>query len=105
LLALSTTCHFCSESAPFYQQLAKERGSNTRIVAVLPQSVSDSKDYLNNLGIFVDEVKQESLNTINVRGTPTLMLVNGDGVVVDEWMGRLSVEQEAEVLSKLEWRK
>jgi thioredoxin-related protein len=102
LLALSTTCHYCTESAPFYQRLIKERGSNTRIVAVLPQSISDSQDYLNRLGLSVDEIKQASLKSINVRGTPTLMLVNGDGVVVSQWLGRLPVNQEAEVLSKVQ---
>jgi thioredoxin-related protein len=102
LLALSTTCHFCSESAPFYQQLLKERGGNTHIVAILPQSVSDGKDYLERLGISVDDVKQASLNSINVRGTPTLMLVDGNGAVVNEWVGKLPVNQEAEVLSKVQ---
>src|SRR2546421_11167261 len=33
LLALSTTCHYCSESAAFYRQLIKERNGNTRIIA------------------------------------------------------------------------
>jgi hypothetical protein len=36
LLALSTTRHYCKESAPFYQRLA-EKGENTRLIAVLPQ--------------------------------------------------------------------
>jgi thioredoxin-related protein len=101
LLVLSTTCHFCSESAPFYQRLVKELGGNMHTVAVLPQSISDSKEYLDKLGVSVDEVKQASLSSINVRGTPTLLLVNGDGVIVNKWVGRLPVDQEAEVLSKV----
>jgi thiol-disulfide isomerase/thioredoxin len=101
LLVLSTTCHFCSESAPFYQQLMKERGGHVRIVAVLPQSTGDGEDYLKRLGVSVDEVRQVPLNSINVRGTPTLLLVNNEGVVVNEWIGRLPTEQEAEVLSKV----
>jgi len=98
LLVLSTTCHFCSESAPFYQRLLKERNDSVRTIALLPQSVSESKDYLNDLGISVDEVKQASLKSINVRGTPTLLLVDGNGAVVNEWVGRLPLDQEAEVL-------
>src|SRR5690349_15137463 len=34
LLAVSSTCHFCTESAPFYKQLANARGK-TRLIAVL----------------------------------------------------------------------
>jgi thioredoxin-related protein len=102
VLVLSSSCHFCSESAPFYQRLIKERGSNIHLVAVLPQTISEGENYLNSLGVSVDEIRQASLSSINVRGTPTLMLVNGDGVVVSQWVGRLPQDQEAEVLSKIQ---
>src|SRR5437588_10787977 len=50
VLALSDKCHFCSESAPFYQRLSKDHG-NTRLVAVLPQPIEDGKTYLNHLNV------------------------------------------------------
>src|SRR6266403_2612076 len=37
VLALSTGCHYCSESAPFYQKLQQQNPNNVRLVAVLPQ--------------------------------------------------------------------
>ncbi|HMF56607.1 MAG TPA: hypothetical protein VK619_09705 [Pyrinomonadaceae bacterium] len=101
VLALSSTCHFCSESAPFYQRLAKAHGG-TRLIAALPQTISEGEQYLHALGVSVDEVKQASLDSINVRGTPTLMLVNSDGLVIDSWVGKLPADQEAEVLSKVQ---
>lgn len=101
VLALSSSCHFCSESAPFYQRLVKERGSNIRLVAVLPQSVSEGEDYLNGLGVSVDEIKQAPLSSINVRGTPTLLLVNSGGAVVKEWVGQLPSDGEAEVIRQI----
>jgi hypothetical protein len=70
------------------------------LLAVLPQPVEEGRRYLATLGVAVDEIKQSSLSSIDVRGTPTLMLVNSDGVVTDTWVGRLQAEQEAEVLSK-----
>ena len=99
VLAVSNTCRFCTDSAPFYQQLAKSQ-TRTRLVAVLPQTVEEGKRYFADLGVTVDEVKQGSLSSIGVTGTPTLILVNDDGIVVDSWVGRLAPEQEAEVLSK-----
>jgi hypothetical protein len=99
VLAVSSACHFCTESAPFYQQLSKFH-SGTRLVAVLPQPVQEGKQYLERLGVAVDEIKQVSLNSIDVRGTPTLMLVNSDGVVTKTWVGKLQPKEEAEVLSK-----
>ena len=56
LLALSTTCHFCSESAPFYQKLEQQKRDGVRLVALFPQPLLDSRTYLDNLGLKVDEV-------------------------------------------------
>jgi len=100
VLALSSNCHFCTESAPFYKQLAQSKG-NTHLVAVLPQSLADGREYLENLGVSVDEVKQLSLDKIGVSGTPTLLLVDTSGVVKNSWVGKLSPQQEANVLSVL----
>jgi hypothetical protein len=99
VLAVSSTCHFCTESGVFYQQLVRNQGK-TRLVAVLPQSVKEGKRYFETLGVGIDEIRQSSLSAINVTGTPTLMLVNSDGVVVESWVGKLRAEQEAEVLNK-----
>jgi hypothetical protein len=41
------------------------------------------------------------LGEIGVRGTPTLILIDGGGVVKQSWVGRLSADEEAEVLSRL----
>lgn len=100
LLAVSSTCHFCTESAPFYKQLARERG-RTRLIALLPQPIDEGKRYLEGLGVTVDEIRQTPLSSINVNGTPTLMLVDRDGVVIKTWVGRLAEEQQADVLSKV----
>jgi hypothetical protein len=39
LLALSTTCHFCTQSGPFYQRVVKEHGDAQLVVLVL-QAIS-----------------------------------------------------------------
>jgi thioredoxin-related protein len=103
LLVLSSQCHFCTESAPFYQRLAKERATvnNVRLVAVLPQTVSDGQQYLSKLGITVDEIKQSSLDSIGVSGTPTLILADNTGTVSGAWVGKLQADKEAEVLDRL----
>lgn len=99
LLALSTTCHFCSESAPFYQRLVKESG--VRLVALMPQGVAEGKLYLNRLGVPVGDVRQMSLDTIGVSGTPTILLVDDAGRVSGKWVGKLDPEGEAELLEQV----
>jgi hypothetical protein len=100
LLAVSDKCHFCSESAPFYQRLAHDHGK-TRLLAVLPQPVEDGEKYLDSLKVTVDDVKQASFSSLGVRGTPTLILVDKNGVAINSWVGKLSDAREAEVLSRL----
>jgi thioredoxin-related protein len=103
LLVLSNTCHFCTESAPFYQRLVQERTQRDtfRLAAVLPQPVNEGRSYLNGLGVNINEVKQLSPSAIRIRGTPTLLLVNSAGVVTDEWLGKLPPQKENEVLNRL----
>jgi hypothetical protein len=101
VLAISSTCHYCSESAPFYQRLARERG-DIRMLAVLPQPVEEGRRYLEKLGVEVDDVKQASLASMGVSGTPTLILVNKDGAVENSWVGKLPTVQETEVLGSLQ---
>lgn len=100
VLVISNTCHFCTESAPFYKTLA-EKKYGAQLIAVLPQSAEEGTRYLANLGVAVDEVKQVSLSTIGVSGTPTLMLVNSDGVMINSWVGKLAPQDESLVLASL----
>jgi hypothetical protein len=100
LLALSTTCHFCTQSGPFYQRVAKEHG-DTQLVVLVPQAPDEGQAYLRKLGVAVDNVKQVSLGSIGLSGTPTLILVDDDGRVADIWVGALTAAKENEVISRL----
>jgi thioredoxin-related protein len=102
ILALQKGCHFCSESAPFYQRLRESvQDKNVRLVAVLPGVQEESAAYLNELGLPNLEVKQSPLDTLQVSGTPTLILTNDKGEVTHFWVGKLSPEKEKEVLEQL----
>lgn len=103
VLALSDTCRFCTESAEFYQRLARQRveRGGPRLIAVLPQSVPQGRAYLGKLGVTVDDVRQSPLGDIGVNGTPTLLLLDNGGAVKESWVGKLSPEREALVLSRL----
>jgi len=99
LLALSVGCHFCTESADFYRKLAAEcRKDGLHLSAALPQPENESKSYLLNLGVHVDDVKQVSLSSLGVDGTPTLLLVDSSGIVKKAWVGKLQAEREQQVL-------
>jgi len=101
VLALSTTCHFCSESAPFYQKLQQQKQNGVSLVAVFPQPVEDSRNYLNRLGVSVTDVVQNSLASVGVSGTPTLLLIDSQGSVTDSWVGKLSDTEAAKVIAQI----
>lgn len=103
LMVLSTNCHFCTESAPFYQRLAREKAKHkdVSLIAVMPQSVGEAQKYLDEHGISVDEVRQVDPRATHTRGTPTLIMVDRAGSVVASWVGKLPAEKEAEVLNRL----
>jgi len=102
VLALSTTCHYCNESAEFYRQLVKQcEAHGVRTIAVLPQTVNEAQAYLAGKGFRVDEVRQSSLLALEITGTPTLLLIDGQGKVERVWFGKLPPEKEKDVLAKL----
>jgi hypothetical protein len=101
ILGLQTTCHFCTESSPFFQKLQPVASGSTKIIAVLPQTVQESKQYLAKLGVHVDEIRSAPLSTISVNGTPTLLLVDNKGTVRNVWVGRLTDDRQSEVLSAI----
>jgi len=103
VFALSTTCHFCAESAPFYRRLVEEcKRRHIQTIAVLPQPIDDSKSYLQNEGVTMDSIVQSPLADIDVSGTPTLVLVDASGIARAAWVGALSPEKEQELVARLQ---
>jgi hypothetical protein len=102
LLVISTQCRFCSDSAPFYRRLMNEAGlrKDTRVIALLPQEAAESRRYLTELNVPVAEVLPLS-DSLDVTGSPTLILVDGHGVVRDTWLGQLDSDKESELLKRL----
>jgi thioredoxin-related protein len=102
VLVLSKNCRFCDESAPFYQRLVKETaGSNTRLISVFPHSETEDRQYLKDKMIEIAEVKQVVPHRLGVKGTPTLLLVNNEGTVVEEWVGKLPSDAQETVIARL----
>lgn len=103
VMALSSECRYCTESAPFYQRLLSglKAGGKTRVVAVLPQSVSTGERYLRTLGVTPDRVLQANLGEVGFPQTPTLTVVDASGVVTETWVGKLNVSKQFAVFERL----
>ena len=101
LLGLRKGCHFCEDSAPFYRRLIAQQqqgGSNSTIVAVFPDGADAVKEVVESEGLGVPALAGVPLETLKISGTPTLLLVDKSGTVVNAWIGMLSPRQELEVI-------
>lgn len=102
VLYLSNTCRFCTESGPFYQKLAeKNSGDRIKLITVLPQPEDKCREYMEKLKVPVRDVRSASLAPIGVTSTPTLLLVNEDGIVSEMWVGKLREDKEKQLLDRL----
>ncbi len=103
VLGLNTQCRYCAESSSFYRTLTEALANNkgAQIIAVFPQPTSESTDCLKKRHIEVSSLVQRDLSSLQMPGTPTLLLVDRAGRVVKKWFGKLNSDQEATVWSAL----
>lgn len=104
VLWISTTCRYCTESVPFYRQLAAKRHDRENRVGLIVASYepADSLErYLAQHDIVVDAVFTVPTGVRTVEGTPTITIVDARGTVVAVRAGLLTAEGEREVLSVL----
>ncbi len=99
ILALSTTCQFCTESAPLYKMIAEATTAKggIEILAVFPQPVEVSRKYLSDLGVDIRDIRQARLSELKVRATPTIVLADASGIVERVWVGKVSNAEEDEL--------
>jgi hypothetical protein len=101
VLAIQSSCHFCSESMAFYRELAQRHGPSVRLVVVAPDDQTAARRYVTDHGFSPDAIVTSDLLALNVGGTPTLMLAGATGVIEHVWMGKLSAAREQEVLAEV----
>ncbi len=109
LVALSPTCGYCTDSFPFFKTLEERRnnrGAKVRLLAAVnsKQDMAQENELLESSGVTFDDVVVVDFLSIRVPGTPTILHVDGDGNVLDVWLGRLDQATENEVLQVFEAR-
>ena len=102
VFAVSTTCHYCTESAAFYRRLVEQcKQQHVHTIAVLPQTVPEAQAYPSGEGVSVDEIRQAPLSDLDISGTPTLVLVDQGGIVKQVWQGKLPDAKEGDVIANV----
>lgn len=101
VLALKKGCHFCEESMSFYRRLQalQQAGQlNVQMMAVFPDGPTDVTDIMESQKLSIRAFSAVHLDTLNVSGTPTLILVDQSGRVVKPWIGKQDQAGENDVI-------
>jgi len=100
LLEISSTCRFCNESMPFYRQLMAARDDGAAKVPVIVASrdaVPVMRKHLDEQQVTVDKVLHSRLDAL-APVTPTVYVVDSQGIVKRAFIGKLDAAGEQELL-------
>jgi len=94
-------CVYCKASLHFYRDLATLKDVSSgrfRLIVVGPDSVSDVSEMLQANRIQPDSIQSLPLTVAGVSGTPTLALLDVNGVIRRLWTGQLQQSEERQAL-------
>lgn len=104
LIAMNTECGYCKESIPFYQQLVSnrtEQNKNTKLIAIFPEGQDAVQQYLEENQLEIESISSADFKALNLAGTPTMVLLDSSGKVIDFWVGKIPKEAEPQVRQAL----
>lgn len=99
VIAVSDTCSHSVNAATFHQQLVfKAKSSGMNVILIESPTSVRNKAWSSLQGV---TAKQCDLRALNIMATPTVLLLDRDWRIAGLWVGRLSSEEENEVLRGL----
>ena len=104
VLIMRTSCSVCQNSVAFYRDIVAEASArgDLRFIVASDEPEAEVREWLDTNSIGSSQVARvPALMSIGIVGTPTLLAVGDDGVVIDVMVGRLSPSQEERFLAKL----
>jgi hypothetical protein len=101
VLAVSEHCRWCAASVPFYQELGRRSSKNFRIVAVLVDPTSADRNFSAVVADFADETIHVPLPKMGINSTPTAMVVDSNGKVIDGWVGMLDKQSQDQLFKAI----
>lgn len=96
-VVISTECRACTESLPFYRRLARAATADTELLFVGVEPEADLQAYLRRGGVGGRVVS--TARPLPLPGTPSIVLLDAARRVERSWAGRLSPDQERELIA------
>lgn len=105
ILALNVDCRYCTRSVPFYNSLAEGRQENAGkfniVAAFINKDPELVQSYAEEKHLSVQTIAGVDLDKLGVHLTPTIILVDSAGKVLESWRGELQPDDEREVFGSL----
>lgn len=96
------SCAACEKAQPFLAQLVgKMHGRGTAVMAHPPGADEDDRQFARSLGVADDHIVVVTAG-LKVRSTPTLVLVNRQGRILEAWEGVGKETQQAAILTAVD---
>lgn len=105
VFVLTTTCPFCREMIPVWNELASRARHRVGVIAVCLDSLERAKKFAHenriSYPLFVPNNVQEFRKLNKAYGVPKTLIRQKDGSVRNVWNGKLTVDQLREVAKTL----
>jgi hypothetical protein len=102
VIAIRRGCPYCDASLPFYRQLGEQERSNilrAHLLLVMPNDASSGSGLLRKNDVEVQSIFGQTLDALQVPGTPTVLLLDSSGRIEREWIGQLTPREEKQVMN------
>ena len=101
LLFARASCTACQSAEPFFKRLIHDIGSTIRVVLVTSAGEADQDaKYARDLGLASQAIRTATPG-LKVRVTPTLVLVDRQGTVVETWEGVGPPDKQTQIAESL----
>ena len=102
VFALQPDCGYTDASIPFYRDLlASLPAGHIRPVLVTPHTVAIGQQMATDYKLAITDIRRASFSTLKAPGSPTLLLVDARGRLVESWVGKLSPAKETDLFARL----
>jgi hypothetical protein len=104
VVAVRKGCVYCEHSYPLYRRLNELESSNqlkAHMLIVMPDDPATGAALLSAEKINSQSIASVPLSDVNVSGTPTLLLVNETGRVLQSWVGELDASRTEALVTQL----
>jgi hypothetical protein len=98
VLYTSPNCQYCVKSEPFHRSLQSLARKRSMPLYIAVPKAGPGRKYVTRSGLTGGAVVEWKSISVRPHGTPTVILVDGKGIVQRVWLGALDARQQSEVL-------